>query len=472
MRVEDTITPEQDPSGYLAQMVAQLQYEDIPAEHMDYAKKDILDEIGCMLAGTTGPTVPIVMEQIREWNCTGNCRIVGYGDRVPPTFAGYANGTIARACDLGDTHNHGGHICEWVVPALLTGLGMADHKISGKEFLTAFIGGAEWGAREHVTIHLQYHTTVAPGECAGSRYATGALAKLMGLGKEQIWAAQGLAYSSKPQSEEQKYNEGMPMVRLQHGYVCSDAVMSVGLAAKGVPGVKGIYMGASGLLKNVKHGDLESPEVLYKDLGKRWIWREEVTMKPYAGCKYNHTPICGLLNLMEEHHFGWRDIESVHYTVSSGCRCTIEPADEKWDPKNPAQAMFSNPYSVAYAAITGDCFLDAYEPEIIAEKMASAEFQELMPRLFYEVDPSLPPFDDFPITVVLKDGRTFQKIEKELLGNVIKPMTWEQVEHKFWNCTRYSVKDLGKEKYQKIIELCRNMEQEEDIRKLLDMLVP
>ena len=52
-----------------------------------------------------------------------------------------------------------------------------------------------------------------------------------------------MAYGARPVSEQQKYNEGTPMVRIQHGYVCADAIKSVALAAKGVEGIKGIYMG-------------------------------------------------------------------------------------------------------------------------------------------------------------------------------------------------------------------------------------
>ena len=470
MKIEDKVLPHLDPAGKLAEMAANLRYEDIPEEHLEYAKKDILNELGCMIAGTTGPTVPAVMDILRGWDAKGSGKVVVFGDELPPTLAAFANGTIARACDLGDTHNEGGHICEWVVPSLFTGLSMAEGKVSGKEFLTAFVAGAEWGAREHVNDHLQYHTTISPGESAGARYATASMAKLLGLDKEQIWSAQGHAYSSKPQAEEQKYNEGMPSVRLQHGYVCSDAVMNVSLAKRGVEGIHGIYMGEGGLLKNIKHGDIYGPDFLTDDLGKRWVWREQVTMKPYAGCKYNHTPICGLLNMMKDHSFSWQEIEKVHYTVSSGCRCTIEPYEEKWAPKTSEEAMFSNPYSVAYAVMTGDCFLDAYEQACVDRNMASPEFRDLMNRLSYEVDPSITPFDNYRIRVILKDGRTFSKVEDMLLGNVKNPMTWEQIEHLFWNCTRYSAKDLGKEKYEKVIEICKTMEQLDDVRELVNVL--
>ena len=338
---------EEDPSGKLSEFVADLKFEDIPEEHLDYAKKDILDGIGCFIAGTTGPTIKEVMDHVRAFGGAAEkgCRIPVYGDRLPVAMAAFANGTIARACDLGDTHNEGGHIVEWVLPTLLTGIDMTDEKKSGKDFLTSFVAGAEWGSSE------------------------------------------------------------------------------------------------------------------------------QVTMKPYAGCKYNHTPIYGMLKLMKKEGFTWQDIESAHFTVSKGAIVTIDPPAVKWNPQTPAEALFSNPYSVAYALIHGDCFLDAYEADEVMKNMADPVFTELMGRLHYTQDFSLPVFDDYPIEVTLRDGRTFKVIERELAGNIINPMSWEEVEHKFWNCTRYAAVDLGEEKYKKIIDLCRRMEEIDDISVLMDALV-
>ncbi len=472
MNFKDNIAPDKDPAGRLAEFVADLRYEDIPEEHVDYVKKDLLDEIGCMIAGSTGPTIKELIEHVREYEgeCKKGGRIVVYGDRVSQPSAAFANGTIARACDLGDTHNEGGHIAEWVVPAMVTGIEMSEERISGKDLITAFVAGAEWGSREQMTFHLQYHCNVSPGERGGASYATASLAKLLGLNKEQIWAAQGMSYGARPQSEQQKYNEGSPMVRLQHGFVVEDSFHSVDLARKNVPAIKGIYMGEGGLLKNIIHGDIMDPDFLTEDLGKRWVWREQVTMKPYAGCKYNHTPIYGTLKLMKKENFTWRDIESAHYTVSAGAIVTIAPAEVKWNPQTSAEALFSNPYSVAYALINGDCFLDAYEAETVKANMINPEFTELMGRLHYDQDLTLPVFDDYPIEIVLKDGRKFSFIERELAGNIINPMSWEEVERKFMNCTKYSAVDLGEERYRKIIDFCKNLENMDDVKPLLDAL--
>ena len=66
MKVDDVIAPGQDPSGLLAEMAANLRFDDLPEEHVDFVKKDILDMLGCIIAGTTGPTVADVVGQVRE----------------------------------------------------------------------------------------------------------------------------------------------------------------------------------------------------------------------------------------------------------------------------------------------------------------------------------------------------------------------------------------------------------------------
>ena len=49
-------------------------------------------------------------------------------------------------------------------------------------------------------------------------------------------------------------------------------------------------------------------------------------------------------------------------------------------------------------------------------------------------------------------------------------MSWDEAEHKFWNAARFCAVDLGKERYQKIIRLCKNLEQLADMRELADAM--
>ena len=475
MQVQDIIEPNQDPSGALAEFVADLTYDALPDEQRDFIKKDILDELGVMIAGTGHEDVRKMMEVVREWAPAGSGkgRVVIYGDELPPVVAAFANGTIARVCDLGDAHNTGGHITEWVVPALLSALPLATEKVSGKDFITAFAAAAEWGVREQANYRLQEHIKDTPGECGGNRFTTAAMAKLLKLSKDQIWSAMGFAYEVNPIGEQQKYNEGSPMYMLQHGYGCSNAIKSVSLARHGFRGVQGIYMGLGGQLKIMKH-DCVGPDFLQEDLGKRWVWREDGTMKAYAGCKYNHATLYGVMRMMKTHSLNWLDIESIHFTVSSGCRVTLEPHERKWNPDNQHEALFSNPYSVAYAAKYGDCSILAFQDEEVRKNMADPAFRTLMNNMRYTVDPQAVPhaFEGYIMHITLKDGRTIDHVESDVPGNVRNPMTWEQVERKFWTCTTLSAIDLGKERYGKIVAACKEMETMEDMNELIQLLVP
>jgi 2-methylcitrate dehydratase PrpD len=473
MKVNDIITPLEDPAGKLAEFAANLRYEDIPEEHADFIKRDVLDMIACLFGGSTGPTVPIVVDSVRSFGGQGAGRILIFGDFAPTPLAGFVNGTIARAVDMGDTGTKGGHICEWIIPALFTYLSGSKEPISGKQFITAFAAGAEWGAREHNTTKLPFHPNTNPGECAGSRYATVALSKMMGFSKEEIWNAAGMAYSAHPQHEQQKYAEGTPDVRLQHGYVVSNAIQITDLVKRGLRGVHGIYMGHSGLLKMITYTDILSPDFLSEDIGKRWVWREGIQQKLYTGCYYNHTTLYSMISIMKEHGFKREDIKSAHFRVSVACDHTWGPIEVKSNPKTPEEALFSNPYSITQAAFTGDCFLDAFQKENFERNMSNPEFVDFMHKLTYELDPAIETaFDNYGITVTLKDGRKFSKVETDLPGNLTNQLTWDQVINKFHKASKFAAVDLGEEKYNKIIAFCRNMENMEDIHELVKVLLP
>lgn len=475
MEVKDIITPQEDPSGKMAEFAANLSYDDIPAEQADYIKRDILDMMCSFYGGSTGPSMATVMDSVRSWgvNGCGNGRVLVFGDRLPETLAAYANGVMARSVDLGDTGVLGGHICEWVLPTLLSGLERADQPVSGKEFITAFAAGAEWGAREHITIRLQYNNNLVPGECAGSRYATVALAKMYDFDKEQIWDAAGMSYCSHTMTTQQKYAEGAPDARLQHGYVSSDALQITDLIKRGLKSVHGIYMGHAGLLKSIRHDNIESPDMLTEDLGKKWMWKDNITNKLYGGCYYNHTPIYAALSLMEEKGIKKDDITHIHYITSHAGGHVWEPHEAKYNPSTPEGAMFSGPYSVAQAVFYGDCFLDAFTPENFKKNMTDPEFVAFMNSITQENDDSIKTtFDNYYVIITTKDGKEYKKLESNTPGNQANPITWDQVINKFWKSTEFAAVDLGKEKYNKVIDICKNMEDIEDMRCLLYAMIP
>lgn len=232
-------------------------------------------------------------------------------------------------------------------------------------------------------------------------------------------------------------------------------------------------MGHGALLKHIAHHDLESPDFLTDDLGKRWVWREGITQKMYTGCYYNHTPLWGVISLMKEHGIKGEDVEKIHVVTSAGGITVHTPIEKKYNPEHVEQAMWSSPYTMTQAVFTGDCFIDAFQPETFEKNMSDPEFTDFMHRITYECDPSIvTPFDNYPITITLKDGRVFSKVENALPGNQANPLTWDQVISKYEKCAKFGATDLGKEKRQKAIEICMNLEKLDDVRPLFDTMVP
>lgn len=474
MNIKDMIDPQQDPAGELAEFAANLRYEDIPDEHVDFIKRDILDAMASIIGGSTASGISTVMDSVRSWGTTGDVPVFVFGDRLPDQLAAFANGMIGRALDLGDTGVTGGHVCEWIIPTLLSGLNRAGKPISGKEFITAFAVGAEWGTREHTTIRLLYHNMVIPGECAGSRYLTTALAKMYGFDKEQIWDAAGMAFCSRTMTTQQKYIEGTAVdFTLQHGFASAEALQIADLVKRGCKSVHGIYMGRAGLLKNLPYSDIESPDTLTENLGTHWLWKENITNKLYSSCYFTHTPLYGTLALMKENKIQREDIQSLHFIISSSAEQCFIPREVRLNPKTPEAAKFSTYYVVVNGIFTGDCFLDSFQKERIQQNMNNPEFRDLMNRITYEIDPdNQEVFDDFTVVCTLKDGRIIRRFTGDLPGNRKTPVTWEKVLEKFNKTIPYSAVNLGKEKYNRIIEICRNLENVQDMECLMDSLIP
>lgn len=117
--------------------------------------------------------------------------------------------------------------------------------------------------------------------------------------------------------------------------------------------------------------------------------------------------------------------------------------------------------------------MDAYKPSAFRKNMEDPAFVSLMNRITQESDHSLTStFDGYYVIITTKDGKKYKKLESNTPGNQKNPVTWEQVINKFWKSTKFSAVDLGEEKYNRIIFLCKNIEKIEDMRTLLYTLLP
>ena len=133
---------QEDPMSTLCRMVIGTNYEDLPSNVVNHAKRSILDTIGVIIGGSAMEGIPAVVELVKGRGGKPESVIPFYGGRVPASEAGLAIGPMAQAMDMGDVTYEAGHSSEYTVPTLLAVTGLKD-KLTGREFITAYVVGQE-----------------------------------------------------------------------------------------------------------------------------------------------------------------------------------------------------------------------------------------------------------------------------------------------------------------------------------------
>jgi 2-methylcitrate dehydratase PrpD len=177
-----------------------------------------------------------------------------------------------------------------------------------------------------------------------------------------------------------------------------------------------------------------------------------------------------MLSIVEEKGFRHEDIEGIHCIISEGARMTVEPQTAKWNPQSVPEAMFSTPYMVATVAINRKgIFLD----DLTIEEINRPDKRELMKKVTVHIDPQINNhFEGFTVEVTLKDGRRLSNTCDYVLGHPNNPMTWQDVEEKFWKCVPYAARPLQRQKLQSTIEQFIHLEDLDDVNKIIETLTP
>lgn len=460
---------DRDPAGELARMVVETPYESIPDGIVELAKQAIFDTLAVTIAGSGWQVSPQIAEQIKEWGGAPQSTVLVYGTKVPAPAAAFANGVMARCIDMGDVHETGGHITEWIIPAMFAALGMTDKKITGREFITAYLTASELGVRSFAATQGVARTNDGiVGEFNGSLMAAAAVSRILGLTTEETWNALGICYSVHGLSEIQKYPEGTQMARVQHSFAAETAIKAVTLTRIGISGPKGIFLGTpGGILRRIPWAVY--PDILTDGLGVRWDFANGLSMKPYSACKFTHSFVASTVEIVDREGIDYRDIAAINCVGSHAAKLCTVPAKPKWNPQSTAECLFSAPYIIATAAIKGDVFITDFEEE----ERFRPDKRKLMEKITVAHDSAIKDdFEGFSVEILLEDGRRFQHVTPYVRGHTNNRMTWTDLISKFWKCVPYAGAKLSKEKLQQLIIQCQSLEDVLDMSEIVDALTP
>lgn len=451
----------------LASWSADLKLNDVPEKVRDYAKRFILDNFGCQIAGATLPWSQTYYDVMKATRSGTHATVSYFGDKMSPDDAAFLNSTFNHANETDDTHlkspTHPGGIA---VPAATA---MAEYaKATGEKLLLAVIVAYEiqirisWACSPYL-IYRGHHPPVGVGPFGAA--AAGAV--LMGLDEETTLNALAIAGSHSAGLIE--YTKTGGSVKRIHSAIPAAAGVRAALFAKaGITGPHSILEGEKGFCK-VFAVDYDLNR-LTDGLGTLYHTLDNA-LKPYSCCHLIHAAFDTLDKARDQVEFGPDDVEQILvYTNSEQILSHIGSIVE---PEDILGAQFSLPFSMAMrlhhggrGVNGGNGFwdypkVDVKDPALVR---TARKIKCLVPSNseWKAVDKGA------GIEVILKDGRRIKEIVPYSKGLPENPMSAAEVEEKF-----HSLVDpiLPRGRPKQIIETVNRIESIRNIDELVQLLV-
>lgn len=458
----DELIRASDATARLGAYIADLRYEDLPAEVVTKAKECVLDALGCCLFGVTRPWTRIVLDMILEQGGVPQASIPGTGYRTSVSQAVLVSSTAGHGFELDDIHAaahlHPGSLC---VPVALA-LGEWRNDPDGRALLAAIVAGYEVGLRVGLaatgSLFLRgYHFQ---GTC-GVFAAAATAAHLLKLDGEQARHALGIAGSQA--AGLMAAQEGAMAKRLHAGRAAQSGVYGALLAARGFTGIPNVLEAPyGGFLSSFT--DAAQPENLTDGLGERWEILK-VGYKPHASAASTHTALDSLGSIMREHQLRANDIFEVrvHCSTMAHRHCAW-----RYIPQGVTSAQMSLYYTLAAMAFDGEVLTDQFSET----RLADPTLVEFMDRIRIEVEPAFDEGGDATrhqsrVTVSTRDGRQLERYAQYRKGSPQNPMTRAERHAKF---RRLGGAALPAVSIEQIIAQVESLEQATDIRALVRLL--
>ena len=434
----------------LLQFAVDTKYEDIPKEHLEFAKALTIKGVMAMAAGSRKPAGEKFVGMIKDRKLPEHFGVIGSNFMTAKWKAVLSNAYFAHASELEDdrltlTPTGGSSWDCTVIPPLVTlavGLGL-----TGKALLEAVTLGLEVHCRTCFAKVVPKDLSMIPGAVGP---AVG-VAKAMGLGLDKAAMAAGIALSGVPLT---KVNFGTDTHFLESALCSLHGVIAADMAQIGMTGNPdvGLYM--------LNYGGKERPERMVEELGDRW-WFREIWVKKYPVCFHTHRQIDALLDLKREHNIAYEDVEAVEVDITHGEAHVNRP-----DPKTEGDCQFSLTHVLGCAILDGDVNLSHVTPDS-ADDPRLKEARSKVKQIFHDEHPDrwVTPAR---VTIKMKDGRVFSKERNYIIGSLEEPLTMGQIRELY---AKFTKGILPEDYMSETADALLNIESLPSVDKIMDMLV-
>ena len=374
----------------LAEFATTTETARLPANVVSECKRDVLDAIGCALAGIDHPKGRIGIEAGRRLGGTsGSATIIGSGDKSTPHGAAFANGELINALDA-DSVLLPGHVSPYVLPGAFATA--ESQQRSGQDLIAAVavsheisyrFGAAMSGYRE--TKDGKAATGAIVGYSSTVFGATASAAKLKNLSFAQMANALGIAAASAPVNSMRAWLMHAPTATIKYQMAGGLASAALTAADMGELGHRGDLQ----ILDDEEFGYARyigtsrwTPEALTTGLGEAWRFPAFQMFKPYPHCRVMHAPLDLLIDLVTTNDIKVGEIDGI--TAYGEGWAYVLPCFTSRDIREVQDAQFCFAHGIAVAAHRVTPGRQWQDPAVVFDPSVMA----LMDKVTLETHPS------------------------------------------------------------------------------------
>jgi aconitate decarboxylase len=360
----------------IAEFVSSLTYDAVPEEVRTRIKLLMLDSLGCALYGADLEWTRILQQKLSAIDSTRACAVWGTSQKLSAPHAALVNGTQVQGFELDDVHRAGVlHVGAVVLPALIA-ITELKPGMSGKEFIAAAVAGYEIGPRVGLCMGPEH---IAQGWHSGATLgvfsAAAGAARGLRLDADKTVHALGIAGTQAAGLMAAQY--GAMVKRMHAGRSSQSGLYGALFADAGFTGIINVLESEYGGFCTTfsRSQDRFKLEELTAGLGRVWQTMG-VALKFYACVGSNHTTLDALRDMQQEHPYKADDVRKV---VVRGSQVTMDHVGWKYVPQGLTSAQLNLPYCVGTYLLEGDCGVDQFTEDKVAdsERMAYAETVEV-----------------------------------------------------------------------------------------------
>jgi 2-methylcitrate dehydratase PrpD len=444
----------------LAEYTVSIEYEDIPTETVDHAKKGIRDFLGVAVYGSHHEVGDQIMGYVDRCMSGEESTVIGRGT-ASPTGAALANGAFGHAIDYDDTFESIViHPSSPVFGATLAAGEVAD--ADGKDLITAYTVGLEAAFR---VGHSQYPNHYQNGwhstGTAGSFGAAASAAHLLDLSVDETIAAFGIVASG---SSALKKNFGTMTKPLHAGHAAEIGVRSALLAAEGFTSDDAILEGKIGYGEVMTTDGSYDPSEITDDLGEEWAVLD-LGFKPHPSGVITHAAMDALRTLVIDHDLTPESVDSMTVALDDAASEMLHHAN----PDNALQAKFSIEFCLAAILREKKAGIHEFTDEYVTQPETTAVIAKI-DRAFEEnlFDAHYASYGA-RVTVETTDGETLVKEVKHHPGSPNNPVSEDRLQAKFDECVLTVLSD---DETAELADVIDSLETDGSVDDLVDLLRP